>query len=116
MKARIAFFLLLMTTQAFAGGRPHYYCYEDNGTTLSITVDLSAKTATLLGENTNRVFTFAGAVDSSPAQYVYGLPQDCTIQFVPLGDGHTGLAAFRCNERKYPRAAKLNMECTFLRQ
>lgn len=112
MRSTIAFLALTLSASASLAASPHYFCYGDDGSDLSITVDPKTKTATLNGEDVHTTYRLTQVFESLPAQYIYGSKQDCAITFVAYADGHTGTASFRCS-KKFPRALELDMECSY---
>ncbi len=89
-----------------------YFCYGEDGSDLSITVNLSKKWASLNGEDLNKKFKLSGILESMPPQYVFGSLQECRIIFKPSYDEQSGNASYRCNSEKYPNALKLDLPCS----
>jgi hypothetical protein len=116
MKLTLTLGFLLVTISAFAtesfanGGT--YFCYGEDGSDQSITVDLDNSFARLDSEDDSKEYALSGVLESLPPIYVFGDRAECSIRFKTSRDLQKGQANFSCNKEKYPNSVELEMACS----
>ena len=110
LKVTIPVLTLSIATSVLAENTK-YFCYGEDGSDISISIDLKKAKATFTSEEEVTNYAFSGTFESLPPGHVFGDRQECYIIFSPSRDNKSGVAAFRCNQKKYPNALKLDMTC-----
>lgn len=109
----LATFLLIATNSALAQNSGQYFCYGEDGSDVSMVINLKERFARIQGEDFEKTFKYSGAFESLPPIHVFGdYRNDCAIKFKPSNDGLKGNAKYSCNKAKYPNSTEWEMPCS----